>query len=465
MSEQVLEPSLSSVVLLCLRRRRLILGVVAMTAAAGVAWTLLTAPRYRACAKILVTTNQVNISSSADRSTEFVQRTALSPEELNSQIEILRSASLVGRVLEDMDDGRGATSSGRFGGVLARLGRDGGPDPGSLVAGVLHAVDVGVVGRSNVIEVAFTDYDPAWARDFVNRLTVAYVDRHARLQQLSDAEDFFTRQSDVLWRKVADSETALRDLRRRTGVLPGYDADVRARLGEFSAELSRTRIAIEEHAQLVDFLRRMAAADGRASKNASPEVLALEAKRAEMLGRYQPGSARVREVEAQLRSLRGALASYDAGAGAPGDDLRDARAKEAALQARERALAKRVEAYEEEVQAIAAQSLELARLERQLKFDEEAYLSYIRSAEESRLSNALQQSTLLRLRIIEPATLPLSPVAPEAARVLMVALAGGLVAGFAAAVLRDRLDQSIRTAGDVRRWARLEVLAVLPERA
>jgi capsular polysaccharide biosynthesis protein len=47
----------------------------------------------------------------------------------------------------------------------------------------------------------------------------------------------------------------------------------------------------------------------------------------------------------------------------------------------------------------------------------------------------------------------------------MVALAGGLVAGFAAAVLRDRLDQSIRTAGDVRRWARLEVLAVLPERA
>lgn len=460
MSQQDPEPSLSGVVLLCLRRRRLILGLAAVAAAVGVAWTLLTPPQYRAHAKILVATNRVNVSSSADRSTEFIQRTALSPEELNSQIEILRSASLVDRVLEDMNDGQGAASGGRF-------ARDVAADPSALVAGVLLAVEVGVVGRSNVIEVAFTGDDPAWAREFVNRLTAAYVDRHARLQQLSDAEDFFTRQSDVLWGKVADSETALRDLRRRTGVLPGDDADVRARLGEFSAELSRTRIAIEEQAQLVGFFRRMAEVEDTASRNATPQVLALEAKRAEMLGRYQPGSTRVKEVEAQLRSLRGALASYDIVAGAPGEagDLRSARAKEAGLQARERALTKRVEAYEAEVQAIAAQSLELARRERQLKFDEEAYLSYIRSAEESRLSNALQQSTLLRLRIIEPATLPLSPVAPEAARILMVTLAGGLMLGFGAAVLRDRLDLSIRTAGDVRRWARLEVLAVLPERA
>jgi uncharacterized protein involved in exopolysaccharide biosynthesis len=223
-----------------------------------------------------VAPNQVNISSSADRSTEFVQRTALSPEEINSQIEILRSASLVGPVLEGMDDGRGAATRGGLGGVVARLAGDVGADPGALVAGVLHAVEVGVVGRSNVIEVAFTGDGPAWARGFVNRLTGAYVDRHARLQQLSDAEDFFTRQSDVLWRKVADSETALRDLRRRTGVLPGHDADVRARLGESSAELSRTRVAIEEQAQLVDFPRRMADAEGAASKNVTPQVLALE---------------------------------------------------------------------------------------------------------------------------------------------------------------------------------------------
>jgi len=170
-------------------------------------------------------------------------------------------------------------------------------------------------------------------------------------------------------------------------------------------------------------------------------------------------------VDAQLETLRSALASYDAVAGSQATDLRAARARLAALEGREVALMTRVAAYEGEAEAIAAQGLELARLERQLKFDEEAYLSYIRSAEESRLSNALQQSNLLRLRIIEPAVLPVEPVTPRAARVVMLGLAGGLVIGFGAAVVRDRFDQSIRTAGDVRRWASLEVLAVLPERA
>jgi len=198
---------------------------------------------------------------------------------------------------------------------------------------------------------------------------------------------------------------------------------------------------------------------------ATPQVLGLQAKRAEILGRYQPTSARVREVDAQLETLRGALASYKAGAGSQATDLRAAQARLAALEGREVALMARVAAYEGEFEAVAAQGLELARLERQLKFDEEAYLSYIRSAEESRLSNALQQSNLLRLRIIEPAVLPVKRVTPRAPRVVMLGLAGGLVLGFGAAVVRDRFDQSIRTAGDVRRWSSLEVLAVLPERA
>jgi uncharacterized protein involved in exopolysaccharide biosynthesis len=449
-NDQKLDPSMPAVVLLCLRRRRLILGVAAAAVVAGAAWVVLAPVSYRARAKVLITTNQVNISSSADRSTEFLRRTTLSPEELNSQIEILRSATLVKGVLDDM--------------AAHAPGGAGRATEGS-VADVLGAVDAAIVGRSNVIEISFTGRDPARTRDFVNRLTAAYVDRHARLQQSRDAEDFFTRQSDVLWRKVMESESALRELRRRSGVLPGYHEDVRGRLSEFGAELTRTRVAVEEQGHLVEFLEAVARDAGPANWMAAPQVLGLEAKRAEILGRYQPGSARVKEVDSQLETLRGVLASYEAVGGSQATDVRGAQARLAALEAREVALTKRVAAYEREAEAIAAQGLELARVERQLNLDEEAYLSYIRSAEESRLSNALQQSSLLRLRIIEPAVLPLQPVTPHAARVVLFGLAGGLVFGFGAAVARDRFDQSIRTAGDVRRWASLEVLAVLPERA
>src|SRR5262249_50395938 len=105
------------------------------------------------------------------------------------------------------------------------------------------------------------------------------------------------------------------------------------------------------------------------------------------------------------------------------------------------------------------------RLERQVKLNEEAYLSYVRTAEKSRLSNALEQSKMLRLKIVEPATIPLEAASPKNGQILAFALIGGLALSIGVGFARDYLDTTLKTAADVRRQANLEVLAVLPERA
>ena len=113
-----------------------------------------------------------------------------------------------------------------------------------------------------------------------------------------------------------------------------------------------------------------------------------------------------------------------------------------------------------------AQSFDLARLERQVNLDEQAYLSYVRTTEESRLSNALEQSEILRLSIIEPATIPdgagqsQEEADPELSP-SWEAWSSALLSGFAF----EFLDTTIKTAEDIRRYANLDVLAVLPERA
>src|SRR5262249_10113958 len=71
------------------------------------------------------------------------------------------------------------------------------------------------------------------------------------------------------------------------------------------------------------------------------------------------------------------------------------------LKGREEALERERAPYQSEPEFIDARTPDLPRLERQAKLDEEAYLSYVRTAEESRVSNALEQSKLLRLRIID----------------------------------------------------------------
>jgi uncharacterized protein involved in exopolysaccharide biosynthesis len=111
-----------------------------------------------------------------------------------------------------------------------------------------------------------------------------------------------------------------------------------------------------------------------------------------------------------------------------------------------------------------AQSFGIERLERQVRVDEGAYLSYVRAAEESRLSTALERSKLLHLSIVEAASVPMEPASPRVARLLTFAVVGGLIFSLVVALIRDYLDTTIKSPADVRRYVNLEVLAVIEDR-
>ena len=483
--------SFEDALLIVVRRRRIILGVFASVVAIATTWILFLTPQYRAAAKILFATDRADISTSSERPTELVRTTEVSENELNSQLQILQSRDLIEEVLNglgvpaeepsaDHDSSTFPTKIVNFPGniwraVYARFKDSDAIEPSSplywAVLGALKGIEATHIRNTNVIELAFTGPDPRWAREFVNRLATAYVERHARLQQITEAEDFFTRQSQLRHEKLAESEAALRALREKAGTLAGQQSEIHDRLNEFGAELARTKVARAEQEERLAFLERMRASAGKEGNVATPELLALEAKRAELLGHYRPDSERVGDVEDQIQRLRGAIASYgtiatasNATSQASGLDIVGTRATVAALKGREEAVARQREEYRRQAELLDAQSVDLPRLERQVKLDEEAYLSYVRTAEQSRLSTALEHSKLLRLTILEPASPPLEPTGPTHGRMLSFALVGGLILGMGAGFARDYLDTTLKTPSDVRRHAKLEVLSVLSER-
>jgi uncharacterized protein involved in exopolysaccharide biosynthesis len=485
--EQAPSISIRDLLLIVLRRWRLIASVAATVTVAGTVHVFLIVPQYRAAAKILFTTDRAQISTSSERPTELLRTSQVSEGELNSQVQILRSRDLVEAVLTSMGvkpmpasaEGEGPGLVSRVLGFPKQLLRapyrrlhrlDEMEMAGGLyweTRAVLGRIDASRIPNSNLIEIGFTGTEPTWARDFVNRLTTAYVERHAELQQITEAEDFFTTQSRILQRKLAESEASLRELREQAGAISGQQAEVHERLNEFNAELARTKIARAEQDVRVQYLERMQASAGQGGKVATPELLALEARRAELIGRYRPDSERVRDIDEQIRRLRGAIAAYDgisSSAESGGTDLIGARAQLAALKGKEAALARERDEYRKQAELLDAQSFDLVRLERQVKIDEEAYLSYVRTAEQSRLSNALEKSKLLRLTIVEPASLPVEPVSPQKGRMISFVVLGGLVVGLAVGFVRDHFDTTIKTPADVRRYGNLDVLAVVPDR-
>src|SRR5262245_7842464 len=445
-------------------------------------------PTYRAAGKILFTTDRAEISTSPDRGTELVRTSQVSESEMNSQLQILRSRELIDSVLADMqppkeEDDAPADDSwlGRALHAPVTLARNAykrlhgldnlkNDDPLYWRSrGALDHLETLNEKPSNIVEVGFVSSDPAWAQDFVNRLMQAYVEHHAQMQQISEAQEFFNSQSDLLRQKLNTSEAELQKARERAGSLAGQQAEVHERLNEFNADLSRARIARGEQEQRVAYLDQTlrGSKDGRV---ATPELLELEAKRADLIGKYRPDSERVKAMDSQIERLRKAISGYDTvtpgAAGDPtGTDLISARAALAALKGREDALGKAAEQYRKQAEFLDSQSFDLARLERQVKLDEETYTSYVRSAEQSRLSNAMEQSKLLRLRIIEPAEMPMQAVAPKKGQILAFALVGGLLLSLGLGLARDHFDSTLKSSADVRRYANLDTLVTLPDRS
>jgi succinoglycan biosynthesis transport protein ExoP len=490
MDERTVTPGIAELLLILVRQRRVILAVYAGVLVVALVGVFLIPPQYRASAKVLLTTDRAQISTSPDRPTEIVRTNQVSEAEINSQLQIFTSREVVEGVLRDMGVEPASAEPEQRPSLLATIVgapralirrvyrgvhglRDVAPSSPLYweVRWVLERLSVAQLGNSNVLQIALVETDPVWAADFVNRLTTAYVERHARMQQVTEAEDFFTRQSELLKQKLTESEVALRQLREKAGTLAGQQTEIGARLSEFAGELARVKIARAEQEERVNYLEKVQTS-ARVGRVATPELLQLEARRAELLQRYRPDSERVGEIDRQIQALRSAIASYDTVTARPGGDgagggtdLVGSRAALAALKGREAALERQREEYRQQAELLESQGFDLARMERQVKIDEEAYLSYVRTAEQSRLSNALEQSKILRLAIVEPAGVPLEPVSPNRGRLMLLALAGGLVVALGIGFARDQFNTTVKTAAEARRYGKVEVLATLPERA
>ncbi|HDZ12892.1 MAG TPA: polysaccharide biosynthesis tyrosine autokinase [Bacteroidetes bacterium] len=104
-------------------------------------------------------------------------------------------------------------------------------------------------------------------------------------------------------------------------------------------------------------------------------------------------------------------------------------------------------------------SLQLARLERAKKLNENIYLMMKQKYEESRITKAGQ---IGKIRIIDQALPPQFPVSPKKKMNLLLAVLIGLGMGVGIAFFLEYIDNSIKTIEDVEQL-RLPLLAAIPE--
>ena len=492
---------------LLFRRGAIFLQVAAVVMGVVVAGTLAWPPIYRSTSKILVQDNRAQllvspgIQENASNQPSVIS-SPVSEQDLNSEVELLTSESLIEQALSDLPAETPEKGSlhkafdlARSVATLPASGYDAIhqvrplTEREQLAAKLADKLSASVIKRSNIIEVSFKSNDAPWAQLFLSHLINRYLELHALVSHDPNAERFFHTQAALLETRLHSAEEALQAMQMQTGIsdLAGQKTALVTQLAAFEAESRKTSAqssAVRE--QIASFESQLASTPPRLTKESrivqnlalqqiKPQLLQLEAERAELLSRYKPTSSRIREIDAKLAAARTILnrenhtevqeSTTDLNPTwvALDSQLAEAKGNAASLAANETELNRQVEEYRNELNSLTRNGLTIERQQREVDSAQEAYLSYLRKGEEARAAEALNQSKILNVSVAQPANLPLRPVFPNVILNLLAGIVAALGLGALAAYVEEQNDPKLFSARAIREVSGLSPVATLSD--
>ncbi len=491
------------IVAILLRRRMLILAVFAGGVVSALVLTFMQGPTYHTAAKLMISSNRARITVSPDpREGATVER--VTEQDLASEVALLQSPSLVREVLEPYQNQNAqlpkptglahdaamiATSVLQLPSRIYR--RIHGIAPPSMldywVEGTLKQLNVTPIGGSNLIMVAYDGPEPKWAAEFVNKLVTHHVELQVRLNQQADALGFFESQRQLLAERVSKAQAALASFYDRENIDAGNDqrSVLRTRLGKLRASLADADTKSAEAQARADFLKQALSAQpknlppGRKTVQNDPlqllrtRVLELDLQRSEALSKFAPTSIKIQEIDRQIAEARRLLAEQeklngpDNGATNPTHqkldlDLTQTEAEMAALKARAKALRAQVATDQQTLEHLDTVASEQDRLEQELASAKESLLTYSKKQEEARFADALDQSRILNVTVVEQARIPTAPQPSKRQVIMLLGSAMSLFVGLGVAFVRDRMDPTVKSAAEATSVSGFEVLADIP---
>jgi len=133
------------------------------------------------------------------------------------------------------------------------------------------------------------------------------------------------------------------------------------------------------------------------------------------------------------------------------------------LRQRNNKLQSEIAAYQDRVNTTPIRAMDLSKITRNYDITLNKFRELLSKEFDSQLSENMERKQKgEQFQVVDPASLPESPVAPNRPRIFLVGLLLSLAAAFGAAFLIENLDTSIRGSEDIDGVTDLALLAMLP---
>ena len=129
------------------------------------------------------------------------------------------------------------------------------------------------------------------------------------------------------------------------------------------------------------------------------------------------------------------------------------------IQEQKASLQRVIEKHKKDLEALPEQERKLTTLTRSFVVNQKVYSYLLQKRAETAI---LQASTVSETRIIDPATMPNKPIKPKRLFIVIVGFILGLILGIAQALLRAKLDNTVKNIEDIENTSILPVYGVVP---
>jgi polysaccharide biosynthesis transport protein len=330
----------------------------------------------------------------------------------------------------------------------------------------LGAVTIEPVRLSQLVKISFDAGDRELAAKVADATAISFIeaDRDARLKLNLSATGQLQDRLSALREKLVQSEQELQRFRETAGLVsvsgsPGVAAQQMADISQrlVASRVRRTelesafqqvdRIGDGDYSSVAAVLNQPGLADARMRVSAaSLQVEEVTRNLGEQNVKVIEARAALAAAQRQLQALSRAV-------------VRSMRAELQASRDTERALQAALGSARSNVQGVNRQEFQLSVLEREVQTNKQLYDLLLSRTKETGVSTNLQSAVA---RIVDPATPAGVALRPNRPQIVLVTLLLSLFAGALAAVLRDRLTNTLQGSDEAESRLHHPVLAVLP---
>ncbi len=341
--------------------------------------------------------------------------------------------------------------------------------------------------KTNIISVKFDARDPETARQTLETLVTAYLERHIKVYASQASPQFFEDQSKKFEEELAKREKE-RDQFRVSNGISSIDAQKTALLqqvttmdgersnAEAEARASEARVAsLERTLQGKSPTLVTSETSGLANQTAEKlkaNLTDMKLKETDMSARY-PDTYRplselreqIKQAEIMLKKERDSLTTTTKGL----DPNRQAlqlqldteRAALDSQKAREESISAEIGRVSTKLAELTAKEAEMTRLDRDVEVANTEYRDYREGLQRARISQAMDMDKVSNVSVVQPATVSPIPVKPQKMRIIALGLFLGLFGGVFLAFVREYMDDTLHNKEDVEAKLGVPVLAVI----